>query len=188
MELLQSSRYFLWGILKRFYYWLPFVVLDIPDLWQRYLEPFAARLGWELKMPDTLTSILVMVSLAWAGILTYDELRMQKVSLEKQLDQRGKTRKTRESLGLFLEQGQELQRKCANEKEPPPDDEANKWASEVEEFLVAEFDGSYVSRFRSTAGVPLTANSISSIPHRQLWAGIHTRIYQLAKFMDGLGN
>lgn len=186
---MQSACYFFWGILKRFYYWLPFVVLDIPDLWQRYLEPFArVRLGWELRMPDTLTSILVMASLAWAGILTYHELRQQKIKLERQLDDSGKKKKIRETLGVFLEQGQELQRKCANEKEPPPDDEADKWASEVEEFLMTELDKSFVSRFRSSAGVPLTANSISSISHRQLWHSIRTRIYQLAKFIEELGS
>ena len=59
MRLLQPIYYFFWGILKRFYYWMPFVILDVPELWQRYLEPFAsASLGWELKMPDTLTMVV----------------------------------------------------------------------------------------------------------------------------------
>jgi hypothetical protein len=168
MELLQSIRYFFWGMLKRFYYWLPFVVLDIPDLWERYLEPFAStRLGWELKMPDTLTTILVFASLIWAGVLTYHELRQQKIKLEGQLDDKGKKKKRRETLGVFLEQGQTLKRKCANEKDPPPNEEADTWASEVESYLSDELDDSYISRFRSSAGVPLTANSISSIPHRR---------------------
>jgi len=102
------------------------------------------------------------------------------------LDDAAQTLAIREKLGLLLSKGQEIRGKCANEKIPPPEDEANEWASEVEEFLVRELDRSYVSRFRSDAGVPFAANSISSVPHRNLWAGVHTRLFQLERFIEQL--
>ncbi|MFC1966469.1 hypothetical protein ACFLWI_05945 [Chloroflexota bacterium] len=82
MDLLSSIRYFSWGILRRFYYWLPFIVLDIPDLWEKYLIPFIRWLtGRELEMPSDATTILVILSLVWAGISTYHELRQENVKL-----------------------------------------------------------------------------------------------------------
>ena len=99
------------------------------------------------------------------------------------------TRKVkREILAKFLEEGQALKRECTNEGEAPPNDIANEWGQKVEDYLEKEFDKSFVSRFHSSVGVPLTANSISSIPHRNLWAGIHTRLYQLGKFIEQLGD
>ena len=87
MELLQSILYFFRGILKRFYYWLPFVALDVPDLWQLYLEPFFSTiLGREIAMPATLTSALVAASLVWAAILTYHELRNDNLKVNKELE------------------------------------------------------------------------------------------------------
>ena len=136
--------------------------------------------------PQWLFWLLLSLGLTIAIILAYHEVRMQKLNLEHRLDDKAKKRETREKLGEFLEQGQTLKRKCANEKDPPPDEEADTWASEVESYLSDELDDSYISRFRSSAGVPLTANSISSIPHRNLWAGIHTRLYQLEKFIEQL--
>jgi hypothetical protein len=81
-----------------------------------------------------------------------------------------------------------LKAKCANEKEQPPNDEANEWGFLVEHYLLQELDSSYVAIFRSTSGVPLTACSINSIPHRDLWAGIHTRLFQLEQILTRLEN
>ncbi len=94
----------------------------------------------------------------------------------------------RETLAKFLDEGQNLKRQCANEREAPPNNEADEWAQRTEHYLEGEFDKSYISRFRSSIGVPLTANSIASVPHRNLWAGIHNRLYQLGKFIEQLGD
>lgn len=132
----------------------------------------------------------LLFGLGWfvAMILTYHELRTEKAKLEKKLDDKAKKKAAREMLAVFLNEGQALKRQCANEKEPPPEDRTNEWAHKIEHWLEKEFDKSYISRFRNTADVPMTANSISSIPHRNLWAGIHTRLYQLGKFIEQLGD
>lgn len=132
--------------------------------------------------------LLLSIGLSIAAALTYHELRVKVVDLEKQLDYRAKKKVARETLAVFLNEGQSLKRQCANEKEPPPEDKANEWAHKIEHWLEREFDTSYVSRFRNTADVPMTANSINSIPHRKLWVGIHTRLYQLGKFIEQLGD
>ena len=99
-----------------------------------------------------------------------------------------KRKAQRESLAEFLEEGQKLKIQCTNESEPPPEDKANEWGYKTEVYLEREFDKSYISIFRSSVGVLLAVCSISSIPHRKLWSGIHTRLYQLGKFIEQLGD
>ncbi|MHB8085377.1 MAG: hypothetical protein ACYDHZ_06105 [Dehalococcoidia bacterium] len=56
--------------------------MDIPELWTKYLKPFAkSTVGWDIEMPDTITGILVIASLFWAGILTYHELRKKIINV-----------------------------------------------------------------------------------------------------------
>lgn len=72
MELLKSIGLFLWGIARRFYYWMPFVLLDITDLWGRYLRRFG-------EMPANSIVIFTALAVTWAAILTFHEQRRQSV-------------------------------------------------------------------------------------------------------------
>ena len=84
MELPISIRLFVWGIIKRYYYWLPFVLLDIFDLWERYIQPCLSYLfGKDIGMPPTW--IFIVIPVVWAGILTYHELRKAKVDAEHKI-------------------------------------------------------------------------------------------------------
>ncbi|GAG28480.1 unnamed protein product, partial [marine sediment metagenome] len=71
-ELLVSAWLFVTGILRRFYYVLPALLLDPFDLYERHLYP---RWGWELTMPDWYFPAAVSVGVLWAAILTFHELR-----------------------------------------------------------------------------------------------------------------
>jgi hypothetical protein len=95
-------------------------------------------------------------------------------------------RQIREKLGEFLAQGQHLMGQCANEHVPAPDAEANKWAEEVENYLQSKLSSDYVARFRSGAGMPLSASSIQDKAHRDLWAGLNVRLYRLEQFLSEL--
>jgi hypothetical protein len=96
-------------------------------------------------------------------------------------------RQVREALGSFLEEGRQLMIRCANETIPPPTADAEAWAQRVETYLHQNLDDSYIGRFRTGAGLPLAANSIQSIPHRNLWSGINIRISRLAEYIKEIG-
>jgi hypothetical protein len=174
-----SFKLFITGTLKKVWFYLPPLVLDPFDIAERVF-------GINWIPPNWLAWTLFALGWVVAGAKTYHELRESKLKLEARLDDRKRNREIRESLGEYLERGRELMRLCTNEKSPPPDDEANQWADEVEQFLHSQLDSSYVSRFRSSAGLPLSANSIFSLEHRNLWAGIHVRVARLTEFITEL--
>jgi hypothetical protein len=84
-----------------------------------------------------------------------------------------RSRKTdiREHLGEYILRGTNLMLKCADGKVPPPEDEANAWASEVETYLATLLGNSYVTTFRDSTGIlPVSLNG--DVAHRNLWFGI----------------
>ncbi|MFC2022389.1 hypothetical protein ACFLTR_04195 [Chloroflexota bacterium] len=139
-------------------------------------------------LPLMILGAMVAMRLLLAPYWIYKDVNEKYDELKGQLGDKDKKRETREKLGEFMVEGQELKAKCGNEKEPPPNDEADEWADKVEHYLADELDDSFISRFRNSAGVPMAANSISSIPHRNLWSGIRIRLYQLEKFIEQLGD
>ncbi len=107
----------------------------------------------------------------------------QQAASEKE---RKRKREIREKLGDFLARGQQLMGQCANEHVSAPDAEADKWAGEVEHYLQKELGSEYVARFRSGAGMPLSATSIQDQAHRNLWSGLNVRVYRLDQFLSDL--
>ena len=95
-------------------------------------------------------------------------------------------RAIRVKMAKFIEDGLALKRRCTNESESPPTDEANKWAARTEAFLRADLDESYVARFRSGSGLPPWTTSIQSTEHRNLSSGLHVRLARLNQFLEEL--
>lgn len=187
MELLTSLRLFLWGVIKRFYYWMPFILLDTFDLWERYLKPFFnGRFGGDVELPPETIVIITAFGLAWAAFLTYHDLRKQHSALETQLYDKARRRAVREALGEFMEEGNQLRAQCTHENEPPPNEKTDDWAARAEACLREHLGDSYVFRFRSSAGLPIAGTSISSQLHRELWSGIHIRVARLDQFIAEL--
>src|SRR5947207_3299198 len=104
-------------------------------------------------------------------------------ALESGRDSKEARRKLREALGTFLIEGQELQAQCHYVNREPANSEANAWAERVEQFLQDNLDSGHIARFRDGSGLPVGANSISSIPHRQLWSGLRVRLARLSQFI-----
>ena len=129
-----------------------------------------------------------LLGLFVAQFLAFHKLRLQRDKLKSQLDDKSRRRAIKDSLGQFLNEGSLLRGKCANENEPPPNKEADDWAARVEAYLTEYCGSSYVSRFRSDAGLPMVATSISSRDHRNLWGGIHTRLSRLEQFISELAD
>ncbi|MBI2979789.1 MAG: hypothetical protein HYY41_03060 [Chloroflexi bacterium] len=176
MELLESIFLFIRGTFKRAQWYLPPLLLDPFDIAEKVFQ-------MKYVIPQWIAWLLFGLGWFLAMALTYHELRVERVKLEKQLNDKAKKKAARETLAIYLNEGQVLKRQCANEKEAPPGDEAYEWAHKVEHWLEKEFDKSYVTRFRNTADVPMAMNSIFSTPHRDLWGSIHTRLYQLGEFL-----
>lgn len=87
MSVWKSVRDFSVGILKRFYVWLPAVVLDPFDLYDRYVKPSlpdAYRL--DFTPPPSVFFFVLMVLLALAAILTYHDLNRRYADVTSRLD------------------------------------------------------------------------------------------------------
>jgi len=96
-------------------------------------------------------------------------------------------RAIRVKMAELVHQGRALKRRCANESQPPPTDEANAWAVRTEAFLRANLDESYVARFRNWHGIYIGPTSIQSAPHRSLSTGLYVRLARLNQFLEELG-
>jgi len=143
-----------------------------------YLDIFNAP-----PIPKSVWLTLALVVLMVAPFLAFHKVRLQRDKLRNQLDDKSRKQAIKDTLGRFLDEGRQLQRQCANENEPPPSEEADDWAARVEAYLIEHLGQSYVSRFRSPAGLPMAATSISSVAHRNLWGGICTRLSRLDQFI-----
>jgi hypothetical protein len=105
-----------------------------------------------------------------------------KVFSEKTADAT-RRRDIQESLGSFIQVGNELMRRCADPTQEVPLEEANKWADNVEAFLLNRLGRSYVFRFRDATGVvSMRLNSAKDEEHQNVWFGIYVRVARLEEF------
>ncbi len=136
-----------------------------------------------LAIPIWVWVVIGLPGLLIAQFMAFHNLKLQRDKLESQLDDKYRRHLIKDTLGRFLSEGLQLQKQCADENKDPPNKEAYDWAARVEEYLSGQLGCSYVSRFRSSAGLPMVAASIFSIPHCNLWGGIHTRLSRLGEFI-----
>lgn len=86
MELWQSFGYFLAGIFRRFYFWLPSILLDPFDYFNKYIRfwiPFRREPLGEMNIPSEWFPYVLGVTLLWTAGWTYHELRKEKIALER---------------------------------------------------------------------------------------------------------
>ena len=138
-----------------------------------------ARDKWTLVTAILVLGLFAIVANVWSNNIT---LQRKAEEQAQQAAAQAQRRAVREQLGTFIDEGTALQRLCTNEQEPAPEQQANEWAGRVEAYLTANLGASYVTRFRSSAGLPVGMNAIVSIPHRNLWSGIRTRLARLEQF------
>ena len=92
----------------------------------------------------------------------------------------------REKLGEYLSEGQALSNRCANEKEPAPETEAEDWNERTETYLAEHLGNDYVASYSNAAGLPMGTTSITSKDHRDLNSGIRVRLARLQQFLEEL--
>lgn len=90
MVFIKSIGLLLLGVLKRLYYLIPSLFSDPFDVLERWFKVI-------YEPPQWLFWVLLSVGLAIAIILAYHEVRMQKVNLERQLDDKAKKKEIRKN-------------------------------------------------------------------------------------------
>lgn len=156
------------------------------------LSAFAYFLAHTIHKPKASSTTMVTAPDPRIGTLEREvsDLRAQQQKLLEQQsaaeEEKKRKKKIRAKLGELLGQGQQLMIQCGNEQAPAPEEAANKWADTTEKFLEKELGPEYVSRFRSGAGMPLSATSIVDPAHRNLWSGLNVRVYRLEQFLAEL--
>jgi hypothetical protein len=98
----------------------------------------------------------------------------------------GQSKTVVDGLAVLLAEAPLLCAACADEQHDPPLAGVNDWVERGDRYLQAHLGAGYVARFNSAAGLPMSANSIASVPHRNLWAQIHFREARLAQFIEEL--
>jgi hypothetical protein len=141
-----------------------------------------------LTIPAWLLVVIGLMGLFVAQFLAFHRVKLDRDHLQARLDDKARKTAICEAIGEFLNEGLQLRMQCADEKKEPPNEKADDWAARVEKYLSSYLGNSYVFRFRSDAGLPMVATSISSIPHRNLWGGIHTRLSRLEQFIGEITN
>jgi hypothetical protein len=106
--------------------------------------------------------------------------------LQQRFEDKAKRERLVNELGRLIGEGQALDRRCHNEKDAPPEHEAEEWAKRTEELLKANLGDGYVNRFRSGAGLPLSVTTIQSQAHSTLSGGIRIRLARLEQFSQEL--
>jgi len=93
-------------------------------------------------------------------------------------------KKERVALARLYSDGQILMNRCLNKDTEPPNSDANVWASNVEQFIIKNFDESYVARFRDGSNI-LPMHPAAGLPqdHVNLWAGLRIRVIRLNEFI-----
>lgn len=81
-DVIRSLFVLTWGVLRRFLLWLPFILLDSTDYWERYIQPVV-----HLPMPVNALPSLAAFGVCASAFYTFHELRVAKKSLETQFVQ-----------------------------------------------------------------------------------------------------
>lgn len=106
--------------------------------------------------------------------------------LENQEAIKARRRSIRERLGGFIFLAEELKNNTVTKtQEPPPQDDALKWAGQVRQYLIQNLDASYDLRFNSPPTITITQIGVPP-EHDALWRWLETRTIRLNEFITEL--
>lgn len=85
-SLLRSIMALFSGVVSRFIFWLPFILLDISDYWEKYIRPGILHFtGKDAVMPSGTLLGAAGVGIVCSVILTYHELHTKKLEQDEEL-------------------------------------------------------------------------------------------------------
>ena len=106
MQLYESAGTFLLGVIKRFYYWLPSVLLDPFDLYNKYFKTMLG-LQRDIDMPSEAFPYVLAGGLLWAAVVTYHDLNKSTAEriceLERENERIKELKPSQESLNQLSE-------------------------------------------------------------------------------------
>src|SRR5947209_18046614 len=91
-----------------------------------------------------------------------------------------------ELLTTYIEQGQQLMRRCRTEKDLVAEADAVEWAAKAEQLIELIFDTAHVSLFRSAVGVPMGGAYWPTLENRHVDGFVYVRVYRLQCFVEEL--
>jgi hypothetical protein len=91
-----------------------------------------------------------------------------------------------EILTGHIQHGNLLMHRCRTEKELVPQADATAWAASAEVSIEEIFNRTYITRFRSSTGVPMGAVYWPNLENRQIDGFAYVRVYRLQGFVDEL--
>jgi hypothetical protein len=162
-------------------------------VWVVFFPPTDVYASRTLLWIATVACFLVSSYRIWASernasLAKRVELEGVIAELRAQLDERIRRREIKEKLGLFLEQGKQLERLCNRELDPPPKKEVEEWDQEVGQWLLDNLGRGFAHRFYS-AGELGTVEFLGfkSETHKHLFTDVRIRVTNLERFISELG-
>jgi HAMP domain-containing protein len=151
------------------------MIRRIRKLWWLILAWLLAILGddfWHFNVMELFASIAIIIGAIWAIKGWLSERR-----------RRRERKEIRTNLAVFIDECQDLKVKCANEKEPVPEKEIEDLAKRLDSYIRKNLGEDYIPRMNSSAGLPMQANSISSMEHRNKWGQLNRWMARLDQFI-----
>ncbi len=131
---------------------------------------------------------LLLFGLGWfvAIVLTYHDLRQQKIKLEKQMDDKAKKKEIRKKLAEFLLEGNQLD--VIDQSKEPPNKEVADWLTKVANYLDENLGRDYMVSFLDCHGLPMSFTRLSSLPHVEMKSVLNTSLTRIQQFLTELRN
>ena len=110
--------------------------------------------------------------------------------LEAAKDTIEKRRATRNMLGQFLGEGQQIAIRAADESVPPPTKEGDEWLQKLCDYLSnnESLGPAYVARLNNASGLPMAMTSIRSTEHRKINSAVKFRLARIEQFLQEMAN
>jgi hypothetical protein len=124
--------------------------------------------------------IIISLSAVAIGAMFYS----QYLIVTGRAKERARVLMIREQLGAFIAEGTTLLNLAGTASVPVPTEQANAWATNVENFFATNMGASYVLRFRDSTGMPPGIFTIGVDElHQTLWRAIYSRMMKLEIFI-----
>jgi hypothetical protein len=141
---------------------------------------------YPFKTPAARTRFICVVaalSVAAIGATFYSQHSVIAQRAEEQIHRKA----IREELGTFINEGNNLMRECATERNRPlASDQRQHWLEGVVSFLSKELGYSYVARFADQTGVPNVMLIGANDERQSFWYSIYAGVYRLEQFSQEL--
>lgn len=160
--------------------------LAISEALKRWLSR-TPLLSSRARRAGVVVGLVLALYLLFVGTyLVHRETQTEIGQYKLALDDRARQRLIRDKLAEYLKWGEDLQRVCADFKQPLPQKAADGWYDETATFIGAHVGASYKEQFMSEIEAqPGMADG--PIDRANLWNRIQIHLIELRKIMDAPG-